>query len=349
MHNQTMKTKKQIFSILALLLIISFTLYLCLKGYSLSELVDALKTADYTYLLMGLGLMFLFVLCEGGNIYIILKALGQKASFGSCFLYSNVGFYFSSITPSASGGQPMQIYYMKRDKIPLSVSTIVIFYTVLVYQIAMMLLGAAAFIFRYDMTLQFIARLKYLFIIGTVINTGAIFLFFALMFSKKILPGILAFLVRAGCRLRIVKDKAKVELTLRKSMASYQEKADVIIKHPVLFLQVLFITVVQLLALSLIPYLVYKSMGFQTDGLITLTACQALLTISVSAIPLPGAEGITQAGFLQVFNLFFPGKAIACAMLLHRILSFYIPLIFSFLLYLATHFKSVKTVGSWSS
>jgi uncharacterized protein (TIRG00374 family) len=345
MHNQAMKAKKQIISILFLIGIMSVTMYLCLKDYSLHELMSAVNSSNCIYLVAGLCMMIFFVLCEAVSIQLILKVLGYPVSIRSCLLYSNVGFYFSSITPSASGGQPMQVYYMKQSKIPLSISTLVIFYIVFVYQIAMMLLGIAAFILRFDMSLQFIAKLKYLFIIGSVINTGAIFLFFALMFSKRIMPGLASFLVKAGHKLGLVKNVEEAILKADKSMQAYHEKAKLIKKHPVLFLQVLFLTILQLLAFSIIPFLVYKSLGLSADNLISLTACQALLTISVSAIPLPGAEGVTQVGFLQVFNLFFPKASIACAMLLHRIISFYIPLVISFLFYLLTLVKNRRIMN----
>lgn len=342
MNNQMMKTKKQLISVLVLVMIMLFTFYICSKGYSLSELTAALKNANYTFLLAGLGMMLLFVLCEAANFKIILNVLGYRISMRSCFLYSNIGFYFSCITPSASGGQPAQVYYMKQDKIPISIASIVIFYTVFMYQIAMILLGVAAFILRFHMAIEFAHKLKYLLIIGTIINTGAIFLFFALMYSSKIMPAILKALIILGSKLGFIKNIEEAKSKLGESMESYHEKALLIKKHPVLFLKVLFITLLQLLALSLIPFLVYKSMGLSSNDPINLTACQALLTISVSAIPLPGAEGVTQIGFLHVFNMFFPKNSITYAMLINRALSFYIPLAVSFIIYIFTHLQTLR-------
>jgi conserved hypothetical protein len=344
MHEQVIKTKKQLISTFLLLGIIAITFSVFLKDYSLRELFEALKAADFTYLLAGLGMMLIFISCEAANIWLILKVLGHDAPFRRCFEYSSIGYYFSSITPSASGGQPAQVYYMKQDKIPLTLSSITIFYIVYVYQIVMIILGIAAFLFRFDIAVLFAAKLKILLLIGVIINTGVIFLLFSLMFSSKVVPAILSFLIKAGTKLRLVKKTEKVKKKLEESILSYREKAQLIKQHPFLFLQVFLITLIQLIALNLIPYLVYKSMGYHEDNLLSITACQALLTISVSAIPLPGAEGVTQAGFLQVFGMFFPKKALTYAMLINRIISFYLPLIISFILYVYTHLRTSRQI-----
>lgn len=345
MNNQGIKTKKQIISILILIVIMLLTGSIFIKGCTVHDFINAFYHADYVFLLAGLGMMFLFIACEAANIFFIMKVLGQPVSLKKCFIYSFIGFYFSSITPSASGGQPAQVYYMKQDRISLPLSSLTMFYIMFVYQIGMILLGIAAFIFSYKTSILFISRLKYLFLIGAVINTGAILLFFLLMFSSKIMPAILSFFIKAGSRLHLIKNRDHALQKAGKSMHDYHEKALIIKQHPVLFLQVLFITIIQMLALCLIPFFVYKSMGYHSDHLVGLTACQALLTIAVSAIPLPGAEGVTQAGFLQVFGMFFPNKAIAYAMVINRVLSFYLPLFISFIIYIIEHISVTKRSG----
>ena len=58
------------------------------------------------------------------GIRISLKALNEKSTFLENLKYALIGFFFSSITPAASGGQPMQIYYMHKEKISVASSTL---------------------------------------------------------------------------------------------------------------------------------------------------------------------------------------------------------------------------------
>ena len=68
--------------------------------------------------------MVLYFLCETINVTRTLKILGEKSIFLKNFKYTLIGFFFSSITPAASGGQPMEIYYMSRDGLNVANSTL---------------------------------------------------------------------------------------------------------------------------------------------------------------------------------------------------------------------------------
>ena len=49
--------------------------------------------------------------------------------------YALVEFYFSGITPSSTGGQPAELYYMTKDKIPVRTSTIALILTTIYFKV----------------------------------------------------------------------------------------------------------------------------------------------------------------------------------------------------------------------
>lgn len=342
MHNQSIKVKKQIIGILTLLVLIVITSIFYLNGNTIIELRNALLNAKLPYLFGGLGMILIFILCEAVNISLIMKTLNYRIPFFRCFEYSSIGFYFSSITPSSSGGQPAQIYYMKQDKIPIAASSVTFFFIIYVYQIAMILVGIFFALLCFSEAVYFIHKLRYIFFFGVVVNTGAIFVFFSLMVSKKFVPFLTALILKAGIKLRVVKQPEETKNKFDKSLIAYHHKAMILKTHPVLFFKILFVTIIQMLSLNSVPALVYCSMGYDTKHIPALITCQSLLTISVSAVPLPGAEGITQSGFLQIFDAFFPQNILPYAMLINRAISFYIPLLLSFILYIFTHIRTTK-------
>ena len=124
-------------NILILLLLMAATFAVIFRGDDFPAFLSALKDADGRWLLLGLLCMFLFVGCEAANMHQISHTLGFPLKYFRCGQYAFIGFYFSSITPSASGGQPVQIYYMKKDRISLAHSSFMILYIVMVYQMAM--------------------------------------------------------------------------------------------------------------------------------------------------------------------------------------------------------------------
>ena len=84
---------------------------------------------ERTWLLIAIGFMFLYFCCESINTGRTLKALGEKSSFFKNLKYTLICFFFIFITPAASGGQSMEIYYMHKDGINVEKETLILFYT----------------------------------------------------------------------------------------------------------------------------------------------------------------------------------------------------------------------------
>ena len=108
--------KKAILNTVFLILVFSLTVYMVFRGEDLGEIIHTVQQADLVYLLISVVCVVLFILGESVIIFYMMRTLGAKVKMGHCALYSFVGFFFSCLTPSASGGQPMQIYYMKKGQ-----------------------------------------------------------------------------------------------------------------------------------------------------------------------------------------------------------------------------------------
>ena len=111
--------KKMIFNVLFLFLVFAATIYGVFHGEDLSEIAEILKTVNSYWLLPGVACVIIFIWGESIIIFYMMHTLGIHLKKWKCFLFSSVGFFFSCITPSASGGQPMQAYYMKKKNISI--------------------------------------------------------------------------------------------------------------------------------------------------------------------------------------------------------------------------------------
>ena len=94
------------------IMLIILTFYIILKDQNIGELFEILGTVKIQYILIAVTCMCIYIACESINIGRTLKVLGEKSTFFNNIKYALIGFFFSGITPAASGGQPMQIYYM---------------------------------------------------------------------------------------------------------------------------------------------------------------------------------------------------------------------------------------------
>ena len=71
---------------------------------------------------------------------------------------------------------------------------------------------------------------------------------------------------------------------------------------------------------------------------------QALLTLAVCNIPLPGAVGPAEGGFIAAFTCVFGPELVTPAMLVSRGISFYAFLVFSFAAAAAVHLRTSREV-----
>ena len=143
-----MSAKKRTLQIAVFLLIMFLTFYTLFSGRNLGEIMRAAAEMSPWYLIPAVGLALFYVCAEGFMIWYLLNAMREKKnSLFRCFQYSFIGFFYSGITPSATGGQPVQLYYMNKDGNRVSDSTVVLMTVAVVYKFVIVVLGCGILIF----------------------------------------------------------------------------------------------------------------------------------------------------------------------------------------------------------
>ncbi len=332
--------KKNILGGVLLLALMALTMYLLLRGQKFDQLALVLGRARPWWILLALGLMFGFVACEAMCSKMILTRLGHSPRYFRCLGYSFVGFYVSSITPSATGGQPAQVYYMSRDGIPPAHGALNMMLIAVCYQVTILLYAIAALIFKPGLLSAMGTGLGLLLLYGAgimlVLTVGMLGFMFLPNVARKFTTAVLNLLAR----LHIVKDKAAMEKRLEHQMEEYRAGADCIRRNPGMVPRLLVLSAAQLTCLFAVPYMVYKAFGLTGHSGIEMICAQALLTLAVSMLPLPGAVGATEGGFLSFFTLFFGTGLVTPAVLLSRGISFYAFLAISAVATCAVHFMA---------
>ena len=119
-----------------------FAVTMCSVFYNedLGSIIGYIKSADSRYWLIGVIFVIIFIESESVIIYYMFRSLGESVKFTHCCLYSFVGFFFCLVTPSATGGQPAQLYFMKKDGLSLTISTMVLVIVTITYKWCLWLL-----------------------------------------------------------------------------------------------------------------------------------------------------------------------------------------------------------------
>ena len=128
------------------ILLVLVVTFIVLKGADIESVWNAMKNADPKWLTAGLGLAAVFNIAEGINLRKVLVSFGYRVSFKEAMKYAYIGYFFSSVTPSATGGQPLQLYAMSKDKIHVAHGTMALLTELTSFQIAAFLMeNIAAF------------------------------------------------------------------------------------------------------------------------------------------------------------------------------------------------------------
>ena len=143
-----MNLKKTLLNVSFLVLVFGLTIYYIFHGEDIGSLLCYIRQSEIIYWIAGIILVVLFILSESVIIYYMMQSVGQPVILTHCFLYSFVGFFFSAITPSATGGQPAQLYFMKKDKLSLSVSTLILMIVTITYKAVLVVIGVMVMLIR---------------------------------------------------------------------------------------------------------------------------------------------------------------------------------------------------------
>ena len=325
-----MSKKRELYNLLIMAAIFVITLFLVFKGEDLESMMGYIQSANMYYLIPAVGFVVAYVLIESGIITYMLRSLGHKVKSTHGLLYSFIGYFFSCITPSASGGQPAQVYYMFKDGIPVATSTIVLLIAAITYKMVLVVVGLFVVIFRPGFLMKYLSPIMGWVYLGVFLNVAFIAFIMMLIFmpgiTRKWTMGVVRWLGRKGV---IKKEKQDYYIDRFENIMNQYADVSVYFKNNKKVVRNVFlITVVQRFLMFSVTYLVYRSLGLYGTDYFTIVMLQATISVAVDMLPSPGGMGFSESFFLQIFRPIC-GTATLPAMVLSRGLSYYTELLLS--------------------
>lgn len=323
---ELLKKKSLWLGALLLLVLGGATVYVIYKELEGQDIVGTLKNANIWWVLAAILAMAIYAVCDGINISRCLKLAGYKISFAQMMKYSFAGFFFSSITPSSTGGQPGQLYYMAKDKLKVSHSAFTLLCALLSFQCAAVFLGVVGVICSHGEVFKLQGRFAYVFPIGFALNLAIIAFLICVLFTRRLA----GFFIGIGLwfiKLRGIKPGERFKFL--RSFASYRKASALLKKNKSVFVKMLITSLVQLMLFHSVTFFCAHAIGCSDLDWFTVLRTQASLFISVSSLPLPGAAGVTEYGYALFYADLIPTALLGSVMLLSRFCSFTLPLVWS--------------------
>ncbi|MBQ3325788.1 flippase-like domain-containing protein [Candidatus Saccharibacteria bacterium] len=320
--NSLFKSMARYVIIFIALIIITF--WLIFKDQDIGGVFQALTKVNYWYILLGILLMMGYFLTQAQNVRKILASFGEHITIWKSLKFTMIEFFFCALTPGASGGQPVEIYYMAKEKIPASKATLAVLVQILDFQIAVMAIGIVSQAIMWFTNPDLLTgTVAWLLRIGMIINGVALIILAFCVFSNRIAKMIVNWALKLLKKIGVKKIEEK-RASLDKSLDSYQEGAVYIRTHRKDFLLSIGRALLQVTLFYMIPFCVYKSFGLTGMTMIQLFTIQSVLFLATSGLPLPGAIGASESVFLTLYGAAFGEQLLSPAMLLNRGISFYL-------------------------
>lgn len=329
--------KKKIFRALFFVVVIGLTIYGVFNGENLSDIAEDISNVDMRWIALSVFMVVVFIYCESWIIRKFFRKLGIKAKRFECFLYSCVGFFFSCVTPSASGGQPAQMVYMRKNKISVGVSTNVLMCVTMLYKLVLVLIGVVLWVFRIDFVAKYFGDSIWLFYLGVFLNVACVALMLMVWFRSDWLEsmgmGIISFLHK----IHLLRGTDRYKGKLDRFIKGYDRSIEVVKGNAMLIVESFFITLLQRVCLFSVTGFVYLSFGLRGFSFAEIVILQSVISIAVDMLPLPGGTGIAEHLFKVAFCNIFTGELLLPAMVLSRGIAYYVQLIFCAVMTVVAH------------
>ena len=309
-----------IFSITAIIL------YFVLKD-NFAEKIKYLFSFDIKWIVLAFCLILAYWFLKGLVLYYCTSKINKKYTERKGILLMITTQFFHAITPFAAGGQPWQIYKLKKDGLSLGESTNVIIQDFIAYQIALVFLGGIAIISNYIFHIfPSDSLLKKLVTIGFIINTLVVIVLFLTAFSKKwnkkLIDGSISFL----SKIKIIKDKEEKLKKSEKFIHNFHRSAIILFKDKFNLFRIITLNFIALVGQYLIPFTLLMGLGIYINPLIVIITSAYVMLIG-SMVPIPGGTGGLEFSFMAFFKNFITGPELSIIMIVWRLVTYYFGII----------------------
>lgn len=323
------------------LAVVAISIYLIIYFFvSEDGLIDLLKKPDGCNMLIILAALLIYdlnILVDAVVTLIYVRSKYKDFSFIEALKVAFVGVFFSAITPSSTGGQPMQLYLMSKKNISVGFGSACMTQKFIVYQIVMTAVSVIAVITRFNYFSDAFTNIwSTLFIIfGFTVQLAMTALFLLVSFSRKVTNKLINLIYKIMKKFKFIKNPEKKVERLHKEVDMFHDTNKQLFSSVKRLVVIYVLVFIQVLLILSIPYLIYISFGMapiaRAAGQPTLSfydsiCIQSFVLFTANLIPLPGASGGAELAFTMYFGLFFKIGAISKikpAILMWRFITYY--------------------------
>ena len=245
-----------------------------------------------------------------------------------------VGVFFGAITPSNTGGQPMQLFVMSKMKVNIGFGSACMTQKFIVYQYVTMAISIFAIIAKFEFFQDSFTNFwsSAFIVLGFLTQVLVTVLFLIVCYSSKVTVFLLRLIGRLLKKIKFVKEPEKKIKRLKREFIQFHKANKLISSDKKRFALIIGLVFVQVLMIMSVPFFIYlafdmpknaAAQGLPLGNLFDFICIQSFVLFTSNLIPLPGASGGAALAFSMYFGRYFGDKRILPAILLWRFIVYY--------------------------
>ncbi len=313
---------------LSLTISIVVSVLLLVRTMDIKELTQ-MGQIKFSYLLLAFGLMFLMWFTQGIRMQILATALNEKITLKEGIKNYLSGAFVSNVTPFASGGGPIQTFFLSQLGMSLGKASSIIIVQWVMRNIFFGLLGPIFFFFYRDLINpgQMPVGVFNAAVSGSITIT-VILLFF--IWKPQVIPIIARGITRLPLVNRIftkgdwrIKFDTLIDQAFHEIEVFHQCLWTLAAKKKMaIFLALIFTGLFWTFFFMIAPVILIGLGG--KPFFVRAFIMQTIMYLILPYIPTPGASGAAELGFAAFFAPFVPTHLLGILMVAWRFMTFYI-------------------------
>ena len=290
------------------------------------EIIAALGTLDRRWVFAAGGCVAMYLALRVAALQYHLRANGARLSLRQAMAVTGTGQFYSAVTPSASGGQPMQVYRMRQYGVPVSLGTSCISVKFIGFQASYLLLGLILALGHLDLINRELYGWRWLIALGYVLNSLLIAAVLLTVPRTHLADRLMRCAVRLGTKLKLIRNPEHALSKLHDTVYEYRQALVQMLRRPKDAAILFALSMAQTICYMMVA--VCMARAFRSDAVWhDVLTLQLQLFVAAAFIPLPGAAGAQESGFCFFFRSVFPADQLSAAMLIWRFFSYYLLLL----------------------
>lgn len=324
-----MKNKiRPVFNFIVLLVITVFVLYFALKD-DYEMIIYEIFNINIFWLIVAFLLVISYWLFRAITIRKLAITFNPNYTFGKAMRLVIETNFFHAVTPFSSGGQPYEVYSLKKENIKITDATNISIQNFIVYQMALVLLGIIALIVNnFSHLFSSSVVLEKLVALGFFINTLVIVILFVVTFGKRLNKKLIDGGIHLLYKLKFIKNEDKILQKSDSYLSEFHLGAELLLKDKFNFIKLIGLQFISLCCLYLVPLcLLYGTGNYSAFTPVEAIVTSAYVMLIGSFVPIPGGTGGLEYGFVAFYGNFITGGPLKAIMLLWRFITYYFGMI----------------------